>query len=76
MGELAHGIEPGVLNRVAAEIAALHAGGVQLGVVIGGGNLYRGAAISAATRFNTPGSMPWANSPINASPLNLSSIRR
>jgi len=27
-------------------------------------------------RCNTPGSMPWANSPIKASPLNLSSIRR
>ena len=48
MGELAHGIEPGVLNRVAAEIAKLHASGVQLGVVIGGGNLYRGAVLAQA----------------------------
>lgn len=48
MGELAHGIDPGVLHRVAAEIAQLHADGVQLGVVIGGGNIYRGSALAQA----------------------------
>ena len=57
MGELAHGIEPGVLNRVAAEIAALHAGDVQLDVVIGGGNLYRGAS-PIAKAFITVASIP------------------
>ncbi|MBN1826767.1 MAG: UMP kinase [Candidatus Eisenbacteria bacterium] len=36
------GIDPETLSRVAGEIARVHDMSVQLGVVIGGGNLYRG----------------------------------
>ena len=36
------GIDPETLDRVAGELARVHGSGVQLGVVIGGGNLYRG----------------------------------
>lgn len=48
MGEGNFGIDPKVLNRMALEIGQLVGIGVQVGMVIGGGNLFRGAALSAA----------------------------
>lgn len=48
MGGADHGIDPAVLGRVADEVAELAAGGVQVGLVIGGGNIFRGAALAAA----------------------------
>ncbi|MDO6562605.1 UMP kinase [Amphritea sp. 1_MG-2023] len=48
MGEGNFGIDPKVLNRMALEIGQLVGIGVQIGMVIGGGNLFRGAALSAA----------------------------
>jgi uridylate kinase len=40
------GIDPEVLNRLAQEISEVVELGVQVAVVIGGGNLFRGAALS------------------------------
>ena len=48
MGEENFGIDPKVMNRMALEIGQLVGIGVQIGMVIGGGNLFRGAALSAA----------------------------
>lgn len=48
MGGADHGIDPAVLGRVADEVAELAAAGVQVGLVIGGGNIFRGAALAAA----------------------------
>ncbi len=42
MGEKGYGIDPLVLNRFADEIKEIHGLGVQIGIVIGGGNIYRG----------------------------------
>ena len=42
------GIDPAVLDRMAQEIGQLVSIGVQVGLVIGGGNLFRGAALSEA----------------------------
>ena len=36
------GIQPETLQRVAAELAELHRIGVQIGIVVGGGNIFRG----------------------------------
>jgi uridylate kinase len=47
MGEQPFGIDPGVATQVAQEIGDVQAMGVQIGVVIGGGNLFRGLAASA-----------------------------
>jgi uridylate kinase len=47
MGEQQYGIDPAVTTQVAREIAEIQALGVQVGVVIGGGNLFRGLAASA-----------------------------
>jgi len=48
MGEHDFGIDPKVLDRMALEIGALIGIGIQVGLVIGGGNLFRGASLSAA----------------------------
>jgi uridylate kinase len=47
MGEQQFGIDPAVATQVAREIAEVQALGVHVGVVIGGGNLFRGLAASA-----------------------------
>jgi len=48
MGKEGFGIDPRVLDKMALEIGQLVGIGVQVGLVIGGGNLFRGAALSAA----------------------------
>lgn len=48
MGSEGFGIDPKVLDRMALEIGQLVGIGVQVGLVIGGGNLFRGAALSEA----------------------------
>jgi uridylate kinase len=48
MGEEAFGIDPKVLDRMAAEIKQLVELGVQVGLVIGGGNLFRGEKLANA----------------------------
>ena len=47
MGEQPFGIDPLVATQVAREIGEVQSMGVQIGVVIGGGNLFRGLAASA-----------------------------
>ena len=42
------GIDPDILDRFANEISLTAALGVQIGIVIGGGNLFRGATLSQA----------------------------
>lgn len=46
-GEQRYGIQPSVLEGLADEIAAVVTMGVQVAVVIGGGNIFRGIAASA-----------------------------
>jgi uridylate kinase len=47
MGDQAYGIDPAVATRIAQDVAEIQALGVQTGVVIGGGNIFRGLAASA-----------------------------
>lgn len=48
MGRETYGIDPGVIGRLADEIIEVARTGVQVGVVIGGGNIFRGAGLAAA----------------------------
>jgi uridylate kinase len=48
MGAADYGVEPLVLRRIAAEIQELLAMQVQVAVVIGGGNIFRGAGLARA----------------------------
>ena len=47
-GEQGYGIQPDVLNDLAKEIAEVMALDVELAIVIGGGNIFRGLAASAS----------------------------
>ena len=47
-GKESFGIDPRVLDQMALEIGQLVGIGVQVGLVVGGGNLFRGAALQAA----------------------------
>ena len=47
MGDKGFGIDPEVVRRIADEIKDVHRLGVQIAVVIGGGNIFRGLAASA-----------------------------
>jgi uridylate kinase len=42
VGDQSFGIDPAVMEDVAAEIAAVHKRGIEIGIVIGGGNIFRG----------------------------------
>jgi uridylate kinase len=46
-GDLGYGIDPAVLDRIGVEVRDVTALGVQVGIVIGGGNIFRGVAASA-----------------------------
>lgn len=46
MGSEDYGIDPQVINRISKEIAQVHQLGIEIGIVIGGGNIFRGAGLS------------------------------
>jgi len=48
MGDGAHAIDPAVMDRLVAEIGEVHRLGVEIGIVIGGGNFFRGAVLAEA----------------------------
>jgi uridylate kinase len=48
MGNSDYGIDPLFLKRLAAEVAAVRENGAEVAVVIGGGNLFRGAGLARA----------------------------
>ncbi len=46
MGELDYGIEPRVIQRIAAEVATVRKLGIEVAIVIGGGNIFRGEGLA------------------------------
>jgi uridylate kinase len=46
-GDLGSGIDPGVVNTIAEQVHDVVARGVQVAIVVGGGNIWRGIAASA-----------------------------
>ena len=47
-GDLPYGIEPSVLDTIASELKAVQQMGTEVAIVVGGGNIFRGATASAA----------------------------
>lgn len=47
MGDLGYGIDPNVIKHIASEIKAIVASEVELAIVVGGGNIFRGMKASA-----------------------------
>ena len=48
MGEQSFGIDPAVINRLGDDIQALRDQGVEVAVVVGGGNIFRGQGLAGA----------------------------
>ena len=48
LGDADYGIDPKVLTRLAREIIDVQRGGTEVGVVIGGGNIFRGEGLAAS----------------------------
>ncbi|WP_018934993.1 UMP kinase [Thioalkalivibrio sp. ALJ24] len=46
LGEHHYGVDPAVLSQVAEEVCELSRRGVEVGIVIGGGNIFRGAGLA------------------------------
>jgi len=47
MGDQGHGLDPKIISRIAREVKAVHTLGVEICLVIGGGNIFRGLAGAA-----------------------------
>ena len=47
LGDRQYGVDPAVCTFIARQVAEIHGLGVQIGIVIGGGNIFRGLAASA-----------------------------
>jgi uridylate kinase len=47
MGDLGYGIDPIIVQAIAQEVAEVVASGVQVAIVVGGGNIFRGVKASA-----------------------------
>jgi uridylate kinase len=47
MGDLGYGIDPIIVQNIAQEVADVVASGVQVAIVVGGGNIFRGVQASA-----------------------------
>lgn len=48
LGDQQYGVDPAVLSRIARELRDVSAMGVEVAVVIGGGNIFRGAGLAEA----------------------------
>jgi uridylate kinase len=48
MGNLGYGIDPAVVQDIAQEVAEVVAGGTQVAIVVGGGNIFRGVKAASA----------------------------
>ena len=48
MGDQGYGIDPAIVQSIAEDVAKVIAGGTQLAIVVGGGNIIRGATLAKA----------------------------
>ena len=48
MGDLDYGTDPEVVHHIARQIKGLHDRGVEVAIVLGAGNIYRGVSAAAA----------------------------
>ena len=48
MGQQDFGIDPAMVNKIAGELQILREAGIELGIVVGGGNIFRGAGLAEA----------------------------
>ena len=59
MGPQGFGLHPPTVERIAEEVKSVHDMGVEICMVIGGGNIFRGLA-GSAQGWNAPRPTTWA----------------
>jgi uridylate kinase len=47
MGDQGYGIDPSTITRIAQEVKEVHGLGVEIAIVVGGGNIFRGVALAS-----------------------------
>ena len=47
MGNASYGVDPGTIHRLATEIQEITLAGIQIALVIGGGNIFRGVELAS-----------------------------
>lgn len=47
MGDQGYGIDPATITRIAEEVKGVHGLGVEIAIVVGGGNIFRGVALAS-----------------------------
>ena len=55
MGEAEYGIDSATVENIAQQLKRIVVSGIQVAVVVGGGNIWRGAAAEARGRAADPG---------------------
>ena len=60
MGDDAYGINRATIERMVAEVAEVAKLGVEVAVVIGGGNIFRGVRRAARSAWTAPPPTTWA----------------
>ncbi len=59
MGEQGYGIDPAIVQAIAADVAACVADGTELAIVVGGGNIFRGSR-ARPPAWTGPRPITWA----------------
>ena len=59
-GSAPFGIDPSTLDTIARQVAAVIARGVEVGMVIGGGNIWRGEPAAEPRAWTAPRPTTWA----------------
>ena len=54
MGDQGYGIDPAIVQSIAEDVAKVIAGGTQLAIVVGGGNIFRGLKAVSYTHLTLP----------------------
>ncbi len=52
LGDHSFGVDPKVLNYLAEEIQSVISKGIEIGIVIGGGNIFRGEGLAQSEDIN------------------------
>ena len=63
MGRREYGVDPRTVEAIAGEIVDVQSEGLELAIVVGGGNIYRGMAAAAAAWIARPATTPACSRP-------------
>ena len=63
MGERPYGIDPNVVREIAGQVGTAQREGMQVALVVGGGNIFRGLAAAPSPGWTGPPATTWACSP-------------